>query len=106
MNTTRNSQLEEEFFELVCYMVTSARNLISETRLYGPLRLVESVSRLIDIIQGLGLESPRFQAIQRQIEEGKNTVMESEEKFTAFLENLVMALVSMMEERKEKAHRS
>jgi hypothetical protein len=106
MNTTRDSQLEEEFFELICYMVTSARNLVSETRLYGPLRLVESVSRMVDVIQGLGLESPRLQVIQRQIEEGKHTVMESEEEFTAFLENLVMALVSMMEEQKEKTHRS
>jgi hypothetical protein len=104
MSTTRSSQLEEEFFELICYMVTSARNLVSETPLYGPLRLVESVSRLIGIIQGLGLGSPRFQAIQREIEEGKNTVMESEEKITAFLENLVMTLVSVMEERKEKSH--
>jgi hypothetical protein len=32
--------------------------------------------------------------------------MESEEKFTDFLENLVMLLVPMMEEQKEKMRRS
>lgn len=100
MSTLKNSELEREFFELVCYMVTSARNLIPESKLYGPFRLIDAVSRLIDIVQKLGLKSPRLEAIQRQIEEGKYKVMESEEEFTAFLENLVMVLVPLMEEQK------
>jgi hypothetical protein len=106
MSTNQSDQLEEQLFELICYMVTSARNLVSETPLYGPLRLVESVSRLVDVVRGFGVDSPRFQLIQRQIERGKHSVMESEEKFTAFLENLVMALVSMMEEQREKMDQS
>jgi len=100
MSTPKNSELEREFFELVCYMVTSARNLIPENKLYGPFRLIDAVSRLIDIIQKLGLKSARLQAIQRQIEEGKYKVMETEEEFTAFLENLVMSLVPLMEDQK------
>jgi len=100
MSTPKNSELEREFFELVCYMVTSARNLIPENKLYGPFRLIDAVSRLIDIIQKLGLKSTRLQAIQRQIEEGKYKVMETEEEFTAFLENLVMGLVPLMEDQK------
>lgn len=99
MNTPKKNELEQEFFELVCYMVTSARNLIPENRLYGPFRLIDAVSRLIDTIQKLDLNSPRLQAIQKQIEEGKYTVMESEEDFTVFLENLVMALVPLMEDQ-------
>jgi len=81
-------------------MVTSARNLIPENKLYGPFRLIDAVSRLIDIIQKLGLKSTRLQAIQRQIEEGKYKVMETEEEFTAFLENLVMSLVPLMDDQK------
>jgi len=100
MSTPKNSELEREFFELVCYMVTSARNLIPENKLYGPFRLIDAVSRLIDIIQKLGLKSTRLQAIQRQIEEGKYKVMETEEEFTAFLENLVMSLVPLMDDQK------
>jgi len=100
MSTPKNNELEQEFFELICYMITSARNLIQENRLYGPFRLVDAVSRLTDIIQKLDLKSPRLDEIQKQIEEGKYTVMESEEKFTAFLENLVMGLVPLMEKPK------
>ncbi len=102
MSTPKNSELEREFFELVCYMVTSARNLIQETKLYGPFRLIDAVSRLIDIIEKLGLKSPRLETIQRQIEEGKYKVMETEEEFTAFLENLVMGLVPLMDNQETR----
>ena len=99
MNTPKKNELEQEFFELACYMITSARNLIPENKLYGPFRLIDAVSRLVDVLQKLDLKSPRLQAIQTKIEEGKYTVMDSEENFTAFLENLVMALVPLMEDQ-------
>ena len=100
MDTQEKNEFEQEFFELVCFMVTSARNLIQENRLYGPLRLVDAASRLVDILEKLDLKSPRLEAIQERIEEGEDTVMESEKKFTAFLENLVMDLVPLMQDRK------
>jgi len=100
MSTRNKDELEQQFFELICYMVTSARNLIPENKLYGPFRLVDAVSRLIDVLQKLDLESPRLEAIQKQIEEGKYMVMESDEKFSDFLENLVMSLVPLMQDEK------
>jgi hypothetical protein len=99
MDTHKKDEFEQEFFELICFMVTSARNLIQENRLYGPLRLVDAVSRLVDILEKLDLKSPRLEAIKERIEEGENTVMESEEKFTTFLENLVMELVPLMQDQ-------
>jgi len=103
MNTLTNSKLEQEFFELVCYMVTSARNLIPENKLYGPFRLIDAASRLIDIVKRLDLKSPRLESIQKQIEDRKYTVMDSDEEFTAFLEGLVMSLVPLMENRKSQS---
>jgi len=100
MDTHKNDELEQEFFELICFMVTSARNLIQENKLYGPLRLVDAASRLVDTLEKLDLKSRRLEAIQERIEEGEDTVMESEEKFAAFLENLVMGLVPLMQDRK------
>ena len=100
MSTRNKDELEQQFFELICYMVTSARNLIPENKLYGPFRLVDAVSRLIDVLQKLDLKSPRLEAIQKQIEEGKYMVMESDEKFTDFLETLVMSLVPLMQNEK------
>jgi hypothetical protein len=103
MSTPENEQLEQRFFELVCYMVTSARNLIPEPKRYGPQRLVESVSRLIDIVRDLGLMSPRLQAIQNQIQEGfLQSIIEGDERFAGFLEDLVMALVPLMDQREKE----
>jgi hypothetical protein len=102
MSTPSKSELEQEFFELVCYMVSSARNLIPEPKLYGPFRLIDAVSRLIDILRRMDLSSPRLETIQKKIEEDKYSVMDSEEKFTTFMENLVMSLVPLMDDRKGK----
>ena len=99
MDTHKKDEFEREFFELICFMVTSARNLIQENRLYGPLRLVDAVSRLVDILEKLDLKSPRLEAIKERIEKGENTVMESEGEFTTFLENLVMELVPLMQDQ-------
>ena len=39
-------KLYNRLFELVGYMLTSARGLIDEPQLYGPFRLIDGVSRL------------------------------------------------------------
>jgi hypothetical protein len=101
MSTRNNDELEQEFFELICYMVTSARNLVHENKLYGPFRLVDAVSRLVDILKKRELKSSRLETIQTKIEEGKYTVMENDEKFIAFLENLVMSLVPLMKTKED-----
>ncbi|GAH77892.1 unnamed protein product, partial [marine sediment metagenome] len=35
-------KLEKEVFELICYMLISAKNLDRETKMYGPFRLVDA----------------------------------------------------------------
>jgi len=83
--------------ELISYMITSARNLINETKLYGPFRMVDSVSRIIEILTKFGFELPEFKQIGERIEAGKYSVMEGEEKFTLFLEELVLSLIPVLE---------
>jgi hypothetical protein len=87
---------EQELFDLVGYMVTSARNLLDEPPLYGPFRLVDSASRLIAIFEGTGAASPRLLALRERIEAGKYSVMGEETAFHAFLDDLVNALVDVM----------
>ncbi len=91
-----NERLESEVFGLVCYMVTSACNLPQENRLYGPYRLIDAASRLITILEREEVKSARLDEIRQRIAAGKFTVMEEEATFTAFLEDLVLALIPMM----------
>jgi hypothetical protein len=54
------SSIEPKAFELVCYMVTSACNLLNENRLYGPFRLIDAASRLITLLEEEGVRSKRL----------------------------------------------
>lgn len=87
------ARLEQAVFELVGYMVTSGRNLLDETPLYGPFRLVDAASRLILILGKEGIASDRLAAMQEEIDSGKYCVMNSKQEFTSFLDSLVDALV-------------
>jgi len=86
-------KLEERVFDLVGYMVTSGRNLLNETPLYGPFRLVDAASRLILILEEEGVESDRLQAMRTEIDAGKYSVMSNVEEFESFLDSLVDTLV-------------
>ena len=85
--------IEAQVFELISYMTVSARNLIEEPARYGPFRLVDSASRLIDIVKCFGLDSERLVGLQAKIEGGKYSAMGPEEEYKAFLEGLVSYLV-------------
>ena len=85
--------IEAQVFELISYMTVSARNLIEEPTRYGPFRLVDSASRLIDIVKSFGLDSERLAGLQAKIEGGKYSAMGPEEEYKVFLEGLVSYLV-------------
>ncbi len=93
----RPDELEGQVFDLVGYMVVSARNLIRENPLYGPFRLVDAASRLLGILAEQELASPRLSAIRACIEDCKYSVVSSREEFEGFLEAVVDALVNQME---------
>jgi len=92
-----NETLKEQMFGLVGYMLTSACNLVNETKSYGPLRLIDAASRLITILSENNIASPSLEKIQVQIEQGKYKVMEDDSQFSAFLNDLVLYTVSLME---------
>ncbi len=84
---------EEKIFELISYMVVSARNLLEEPARYGPFRLVDAVSRMIDIMEEAGISSERLISVRGKIEDGKYSSMGTEEEFEEFLESTVFLIV-------------
>jgi len=89
-------ELEEQLFELVGYMITSARNLMDETPLYGPFRLVDAASRLIQALEAEGMVDDRLVSLRRRIDEGKYSVMGDPKAFRDHLDALVLAVVDQM----------
>lgn len=55
------------FLELLTYLATSARGVIYEPRLYGPLRLMEAAQRLIRLMVHLGVADTELEAIAERI---------------------------------------
>lgn len=90
-------RLEDQVFEVICYMVTSAANLVRETKAYGPLRLLDASSRLITVLENNGVSSGRLDTLRSKIEQGRAAVMTDESAFEKMLEGLVLDIVNLME---------
>ncbi|MCR4429273.1 MAG: DUF6092 family protein [Caldiserica bacterium] len=88
-----DKDFSSEVYELICYMVTSACNLIQETKDYGPFRLIDAVSRLVEILSKRNLSSLKMEELRDKIEENKYRVLEGESKFLSFLNDLVLFAV-------------
>jgi len=80
-------------------MLTSACDLVNETKSYGPLRLIDSASRLITVLSENDISSPSLEKIQEKIEEGKLKVMEDDSEFSSFLNALVLYTVELMDDQ-------
>lgn len=91
-------KLEKEIFELICYITVSARNLDQETKMYGPFRLVDTASKLIDILEKNGVHDKFLSQVRTMIEANKYKVMTDKEGFVAFLDNLVLKMVGRLKE--------
>ncbi len=88
-----DEKFSSEVFELICYMVTSACNLIQETKDYGPFRLIDAVSRLVEILSKRNLSTPQMEELRDKIEKNKYKVLEGESQFSSFLNDLVLFIV-------------
>ena len=90
-------------FKLLCYIVTSARNLVQETKMYGPFRLIDAGSRLIEILEREGSSDRFLSGVREMIEQNKYKVMTDKEGFIQFLDELVLKMVERLEGSTEDA---
>ena len=88
-----DNTLEEQIFELISYIVVSARNLLEEPARYGPFRLIDTAGRLIEILEKADMAGERLTEIRNKIDAGKLTAMGDEREFQDFLDSLVFHLV-------------
>jgi len=91
-------KFEKEIFELICYMLISARNLDKETKSYGPFRLLDAASKLIEILENNEIYDEFLSQIRTIIEANKFKVMTNEEEFLSILDDLVLKMVEKLKE--------
>jgi hypothetical protein len=93
----KGTATEKEIFNLICYMITSARNLVEETKMYGPFRLIDASSRLIEILEKEDLSSSFLDKVRDSIENNKYKVVTDKDGFIRFLDDLVLMMVEELE---------
>ncbi len=102
MTTTEEPLNSSEYvYDLATYLLASARGCIEEPLLYGPLRLIEALSRLVTISQYAPcVKKDEFLlAAKRKIDQNKYVVMQSEEEFTKFLDSLIKEFTTELKRR-------
>lgn len=87
---TPQERLTRTWIELFCFMTSSARGCVDEPTIYGPLRLLESIERIISIISNQGINDAFLIAEKEKIEDNKLVVMENESAFLELLDELVL----------------
>ncbi|ASJ16460.1 hypothetical protein A3L04_04905 [Thermococcus chitonophagus] len=88
--------LNDDHFKLIVFLITSARGLLGEPCLYGPLRLLDAAIKTIEIMEKYGKVPPEILEIKREIENKKNLVMYDEEEFMAFLDELSRKIAKLI----------
>jgi len=84
-------QLKGSFFELLSFLIVSARNCVEEPKLYGPFRLIDGASKLIEILEGEALADEFLLKLRKKIEEEKYSVMSNKDGFIKFLNDLTLS---------------
>jgi hypothetical protein len=93
--------VNDRLFEHATYLVASARDCLDEPLIYGPLRLVEGVSRLIEAL-------PDDEFLQRQkrvIDSEKWEVMGDRDRFASWLDELLRQFAAEAKRRNLEAAR-
>jgi hypothetical protein len=92
---------EENLYELLSFLVSSAYLCITEPRLYGTFRLIDAACRAIDFsLQGGQLADDRFlREFKEYADENKLLVMTDEEAYLRFLEEATQKIAREMKRR-------
>ncbi len=96
-----NILTEDDLYDLLSFLVSSALGLINEPKLYGPQRLIDAGCRLIQIALESGqLEDEHFlREFKEEADAGKFLAVSGEEVFTQYLEDATRKLAREMKRR-------
>jgi hypothetical protein len=83
---------DDYLLELAAFLATSARGCIDEPPLYGPFRLIDALSRLIDLPKyATCLKDDDFlRKIKAEIDEKKFSVTSDTDEFQKMLDSVVL----------------
>ncbi|MDH5374228.1 MAG: DUF6092 family protein [Candidatus Bathyarchaeota archaeon] len=97
----KKSNGDKYLFDLAIFLATSASGCVEEPHLYGPFRLIDALSRLIELPKYATCikEDPFLTKMKSVIDEKKFLVVSDTEAFKAFLDSLVREFAKELKRR-------
>lgn len=91
--------MQTQWNELLAFCITSAIGLQEEPPIYGPLRLIDCMQRVICLGRQAGqFCDPAFSALEAYIEENKLTCMYDQAAFGNILQEIAFRLIDATKE--------
>lgn len=81
-------------FELALYLVASARDCLDEPLAYGPFRMVEGVSRMLD-----ETDDPFLSWAKEEIDREKFTIIGRRDQFATWVDELLRRMAAEAKRR-------
>jgi hypothetical protein len=82
--------LDDGLFDLIGYLLASARGLLDEPPEYGPFRLIEGVSRLCGLMSASSRRQELLGRLKLIIDRDKFTLMTDAKAFKGLLDDAVL----------------
>ncbi|NJE60701.1 DUF6092 family protein [Thermococcus sp. 21S7] len=92
--------LSDRHFQLLAFLITSARGCVDEPKLYGPLRLLDAASRLIEIMGEEGRAGEEVLGLRELVEEAIDVLMYDQEEFVRLTDELSRELARIIRSQK------
>jgi hypothetical protein len=94
-----SDKLESEVISLSCFLVVSARELMNEPKIYGPMRLIEATKHLTGLAADLGVHNELLLDVSQRIDAfSLEALPEGEEEFVEFMDELIMLLATWVKD--------
>jgi Family of unknown function (DUF6092) len=90
---------DDRLFEHAVYLVASARDCLDEPLIYGPFRMIEGVSRLIEVFP----DDSFLDEAKGRIDSEKYEVMGDRDRFAAWLDELLRQFAAEAKRRNDVA---
>ena len=99
--TERTVVSEEDLYEILAFLFSSAHLLVNEPHLYGTFRLVDAASRLMGFALNSGqLDDAQFLSqLKDDVDEKKFLMMTDEKTYFELLERATRAMAKEMKRR-------
>jgi hypothetical protein len=92
--------LSDKHFQLLAFLITSARGCVDEPKLYGPLRLLDAASKLIEIMEDEGKASEEVLRLRGLVEEAIDVLMYDQKEFVRLTDELSRELARIIRDQK------